>query len=118
MPSFKRGYVMTCLTLLCILTAALPIFAQEPVGEHQGGEVNLVVPDLTRVTFFGGLNGHALLLFGLLIPFLGLVFGLIIYQKLKSLPVHLSMKEVSELIYETCKTYLVTQGKFLMVLWV
>jgi len=54
---------------------------------------------------------------GLIIPVLGLVFGLLIYQKLKNLPVHQSMREISELIYETCKTYLVNQGKFLLILW-
>src|SRR5688572_10061506 len=53
---------------------------------------------------------------GLVVSGLGLLFGLVIYQRLKNLPVHSSMREISELIYETCKTYLLTQGKFLLVL--
>src|SRR5215468_4729646 len=82
-----------------------------------GGEANLKLPDLSKVSFLG-MDGHKLLLFGILICFLGLLFGLLIYRRLKNLPVHKSMREISELIYETCKTYLVTQGKFLLLLWV
>ncbi|MFP5237262.1 MAG: sodium-translocating pyrophosphatase [Acidobacteriota bacterium] len=87
--------------------------------EHGGGEANLILPDLktTAVSFFG-LSGHALLLWGLLFCIFGGIFGLVIYVQLKNLPVHRSMREISELIYETCKTYLVTQGKFLFVLWI
>jgi K(+)-stimulated pyrophosphate-energized sodium pump len=55
---------------------------------------------------------------GLLVSALGMVFGLIIYTQLRKLPVHRSMLEISELIYETCKTYLITQGKFILILWV
>src|SRR5207249_9372202 len=62
------------------------------------------------------ISGTSLLKFGLLISALGMVFGLFIYQKLRKMPVHSSMREISELIYETCKTYLLTQGKFLMIL--
>ncbi len=81
------------------------------------GEANLVVPDLSQATFFNGLiNGRDLLLYSFVFVVLGLVFGLVIYRQLKHLPVHKSMLEMSELIYETCKTYLVTQGKFLVVL--
>jgi K(+)-stimulated pyrophosphate-energized sodium pump len=83
---------------------------------HQpGGEANLKLPDLSQVKFLG-IDGHTLLLLGLIICFLGLLFGLIIYMQLKKLPVHKSMREISELIYETCKTYLVTQGKFILIL--
>src|SRR5499425_1725369 len=82
-----------------------------------GGEANLKLPDLSKVSFLG-MDGHKLLLFGILICFFGLLFGLLIYRRLKNLPVHKSMREISELIYETCKTYLVTQGKFLLLLWV
>src|SRR3989475_5129550 len=85
-------------------------------AEHRGGEVNLVVPDLSRVTFLNGISGPSLLMGGLLIALLGMVFGLVIYQRLRNMPVHSSMREISELIYETCKTYLKTQGKFLMIL--
>jgi len=85
--------------------------------EHRpGGEANLVLPDLSQVTFLGGIDGHSLLLVGLVVSGLGLLFGLVIYQQLKNLPVHSSMREISELIYETCKTYLIQQGKFLLIL--
>jgi K(+)-stimulated pyrophosphate-energized sodium pump len=87
-------------------------------GTHEaGGEANLKLPDLSTVSFLG-VNGHKLLLFGLLVCVFGLLFGLAIYRRLKHLPVHRTMREISELIYETCKTYLITQGKFLMLLWV
>jgi hypothetical protein len=81
------------------------------------GEANLHLPDLSSVDFLG-ISGHSLLLIGLIFCVLGLLFGLAIYLQLKNLPVHSSMREISELIYETCKTYLVTQGKFLAVLWI
>ncbi|HWG57973.1 MAG TPA: sodium-translocating pyrophosphatase [Candidatus Acidoferrales bacterium] len=80
------------------------------------GEANLKLPDLSQVKILG-LDGHTLLLWGLLFCFFGLAFGLTIYVRLKNLPVHRSMREMSELIYETCKTYLITQGKFLILLW-
>src|ERR1700721_654757 len=83
--------------------------------ETAGGEANLKLPDLSSVNFLG-MNGHKLLLFGILFCVFGLAFGLAIYTKLKNLPVHRAMREISELIYETCKTYLVTQGKFLLLL--
>ena len=96
-----------------LIALAAPLMAQ---GQESGGEANLKLPDLGSVTFLGGISGHNLLLGGLLISALGLVFGLTIYVRLRNLPVHSSMREVSELIYETCKTYLATQGKFLMLL--
>ena len=104
--------------LLAFLFASLctPVFAQEPPVHRGGGEANLVLPDLSSVTFLGGIDGRTLLLIGLGIAALGLVFGLIMYTRLRDLPVHASMLEISELIYETCKTYLLTQGKFLMIL--
>ncbi|MGH7626245.1 MAG: sodium-translocating pyrophosphatase [Gemmatimonadaceae bacterium] len=79
------------------------------------GEANLVIPDLTH-EHFRGVQGHLLLVGGLGICILGMLFGLSIYSHLKRLPVHKSMSEVSELIYETCKTYLIQQGKFLLLL--
>src|SRR5437899_446408 len=94
----------------------LLLLAQGAQPEHRGGEVNLVVPDLSRVTFLGGISGPSLLMGGLLIALLGMVFGLVIYKRLRDLAVHASMREISELIYETCKTYLQTQGRFLMIL--
>jgi len=84
---------------------------------REGGEAALKLPDLSQVTFLG-IDGHKLLLIGLVFCFLGLMFGLVIFMQLKNLPVHRSMKEISELIYETCKTYLTTQGKFIMILWI
>ena len=84
-------------------------------GETPGGEANLKLPDLSQVNFLG-IDGHKLLLFGILFCIFGLVFGLVIYTRLKNLPVHRAMREISELIYETCKTYLITQGKFLLLL--
>ena len=95
---------------------AAAAFAQAPVeAEAPGGEANLKLPDLSSVNFLG-IDGHKLLLFGILFCIFGLVFGLVIYRRLKNLPVHRAMREISELIYETCKTYLITQGKFLMLL--
>ncbi|MCA9285526.1 MAG: sodium-translocating pyrophosphatase [Phycisphaerales bacterium] len=78
-------------------------------------EADIKMPDLASQTFLG-LSGHTLLLFGVLVCLAGLAFGAVIYRQLKNMPVHPSMREISELIYETCKTYMVTQGKFLIVL--
>jgi K(+)-stimulated pyrophosphate-energized sodium pump len=89
---------------------------QETAVVHHGGEATLVVPDLGSVDF-RGINGRTLLMGGLVIAALGLVFGLMTFTQLRNLPVHVSMREVSELIYETCKTYLVTQGRFILILW-
>src|SRR6201981_916825 len=86
-------------------------------ADEAGGEANLKLPDLSQVRFLG-IDGHTLLLFGILFCLFGLAFGLWIYMRLKNLPVHKSMRDISELIYETCKTYLTTQGKFLLLLWV
>jgi len=89
-----------------------------PPSQHQGGgEANLRIPDLSQVTF-GGMTGRSLLQWGLSVCILGLGFGMVIFSRLKGMAVHRSMLEMSELIYETCKTYLITQGKFLMILWI
>ncbi len=103
------------------LTAALTILmlhasAALAQPSEAAGEASLQLPDLRSVTFLG-MNGHNILLIGLLFCLFGLLFGLAIYMQLKKLPVHRSMREISELIYETCKTYVVTQGKFLAILW-
>ncbi len=84
--------------------------------EAAGGEANLKLPDLAQVQFLG-MDGHSLLMYGPLFCILGMVFGFVMYVHLKGLPVHRSMKEVSQLIWETCKTYLINQGKFLLLLW-
>jgi K(+)-stimulated pyrophosphate-energized sodium pump len=102
---------------------AASALAQDAAPAHRpGGEANLILPDLSSVFFLGegadGINGHTLLLAGLAVCVLGLLFGLLIYVQLRGMAVHRSMREISELIYETCKTYLITQGKFILVLWV
>ncbi|HZD09162.1 MAG TPA: sodium/proton-translocating pyrophosphatase, partial [Candidatus Limnocylindrales bacterium] len=87
-----------------------------PVSEA-AGEANLKLPDMKGVSFLGdSTSGYNLLRIGLIFCGLGLLFGLTIYMQLKNAPVHRAMKEISELIYETCKTYLVTQGKFILIL--
>src|SRR6516164_6353929 len=82
----------------------------------RASEANLVLPDLSSVPLFGQTNGRTLLIAGMVICLFGLLFGLWQYVKLKRLPVHRAMLEISELIYATCKTYLVTQGKFILIL--
>jgi hypothetical protein len=79
------------------LALGIPTYAQS----HQGGEANLVLPDLDQVTFLNGINGHNLLLFGIVICVLGLGFGLAMYMNLQRMPVHRAMREISELIYAT-----------------
>ena len=121
--SALRRAVPYVLSLLIALAAgALPLSAlvaqEQGPARHAGGEAALVLPDLGQSTFLGGIDGRTLLLAGLFVCALGLIFGLVTYSQLKNMPVHKSMLEVSELIYETCKTYLLTQGKFLMFLWV
>src|SRR5690349_19320527 len=109
----RRSFALlaTALTLLIMVPGSG--FAQAP--GQSGGEAHLILPDLSHGTFVG-IGGRELLMGGLLICALGLVFGLITYMRLRDLPVHNSMRDVSELIWETCKTYLFTQGKFLLVL--
>jgi K(+)-stimulated pyrophosphate-energized sodium pump len=99
------------LALLALIALSTPLMAQEA-----GGEANLKLPDLGMAQFLGGISGHNLLLVGLAVCALGFVFGLFVFVRLRNMPVHSAMREVSELIYETCKTYLATQGKFLMLL--
>ena len=107
----KKSAAMAAL----IIFPAVAALAQ-PASEG-GGEASLKLPDLSSVQFLG-IDGHRLLLIGILFCVFGLLFGLIIYTRLKNLPVHRAMREISELIYETCKTYLLTQGKFLLFLWI
>jgi len=93
--------------------------AAEHTGGHKpGGEANLVLPRVGEAKFFNDkIDGYTLLLAGIVVSILGMVFGLAIYAQLKGLPVHKSMLDISELIYATCKSYMIQQGKFLMVLW-
>src|SRR5712675_2545774 len=129
------------LALLAVLAFALPMaFAQQPASNvaltasaqaggavqeqaatkpsnEAGGEADLTLPDMKSVPFLDNkISGYNLLKIGLIFCALGGLFGLVIYMQLKNAPVHRVMKEVSELIYETCKTYLVTQGKFILIL--
>ncbi len=81
----------------------------------QASEASLVLPDFRSVSFLN-MDGRTLLMYGLVVCFAGLLFGYVQYVRMKEIKIHRSMAEVSELIYETCKTYLITQGKFLIVL--
>src|SRR5271166_5982619 len=101
---------------LLLLTAGYALAQPAAQTDEAGGEAALKLPDLSSVSFLG-VDGHRLLMIGLLFCVFGLGFGMVIFMRLKNLPVHRSMREISELIYETCKTYLITQGKFLMLLW-
>ncbi|HSE14131.1 MAG TPA: sodium/proton-translocating pyrophosphatase, partial [Candidatus Deferrimicrobium sp.] len=105
--AFARKLIpaMAALVLVLLATAA------------NASEADLIIPDLARQSFLG-VNGHNLLLGGLVICILGIAFSLVQFSQIRNLPVHKSMLEISELIYETCKTYLITQGKFLAILWV
>src|SRR5437762_1604557 len=115
-----KSTIHILLTWLAVVALGTPLMAQEAAG----GEANLRLPKLGSVScgypdcvsFLGGISGSTLLLGGLVVSALGLLFGLMIFTRLKNMPVHSSMREVSELIYETCKTYLGTQGKFLILL--
>ncbi|PYX70856.1 MAG: sodium-translocating pyrophosphatase, partial [Acidobacteria bacterium] len=104
--------------VVALLTVSAAAAFAQPAGEG-GGEAALKLPKLDLVSFFNGaIDGHKLLLIGILFCLFGLGFGMAIFMRLKNLPVHRSMREISELIYETCKTYLITQGKFILLLWV
>jgi K(+)-stimulated pyrophosphate-energized sodium pump len=117
-PQICRSVLSIVSGLALLLITASSALAQT-TGHKPGGEANLILPDLSKVSFFNGsVDGHTLLLVGIGVCVLGLLFGLWIYMQLKNLPVHRSMREISELIYATCKTYLTTQGKFILILWV
>jgi K(+)-stimulated pyrophosphate-energized sodium pump len=110
------------LTVTTLPVLAAPVTTQPELGapegegrRHGGGEANLVLPDLSQEEFLG-VDGRSLLFAGLFVTLAGMAFGFVIYRQLRDLPVHRAMLEVSELIYETCKTYLQTQGRFLMIL--
>src|SRR6476659_7844042 len=104
---------LAAVVMMMAVSAAGALAQNAP--EAAGGEASLKLPDLSQVSFLG-VDGHKLLMIGILFCVAGLLFGLAIYTRLKHLPVHRSMLEISELIYETCKTYLITQGKFILIL--
>jgi K(+)-stimulated pyrophosphate-energized sodium pump len=106
---------LICALAISAAVAQVPEPVQTTASHEGGGEANLVLPNLGQVDFHG-LNARTLLLAGLGICVLGLLFGMVIFTQLKNLPVHKAMQEISELIYETCKTYLITQGKFILIL--
>ncbi len=83
-------------------------------------EADINIPDLTAVKFagLGGVSGYTLMMLGIVFCAIGALFGIVQYLQTKALPVHESMAKVSHTIYETCKTYLITQGKLLAILWV
>ena len=113
-----RGWMKIAAAVAALLMVLVgPVAAQqpEPAERGPGGEASLVLPALDSVDV-GGYNGRTLLMIGLGVSLGGMIFGLLIMARLKALPVHRSMLEISDLIYETCKTYLVTQGKFLALL--
>jgi K(+)-stimulated pyrophosphate-energized sodium pump len=113
------GLMKKILAATALLTVGATAALAQPAGEAAGGEASLNLPDLSSVSFLNGaIDGHRLLLIGILFCIFGLGFGMVIYMRLKNLPVHRSMREISELIYETCKTYLITQGRFILFLWV
>ncbi|MBZ5540233.1 MAG: sodium-translocating pyrophosphatase [Acidobacteriia bacterium] len=113
--SFRGRAAKTLAALAALLLITAPVVLAQPAPEAAGGEAALKLPDLSQVQFLG-IDGHRLLTIGILFCVFGLLFGLTIYTRLKNLPVHRAMREISELIYETCKTYLVTQGRFLLLL--
>src|SRR5436309_326030 len=83
-------------------------------------EADINIPDLSQVKFqgLGGVGGVTLMYWGIVICAIGAIFGWVQYKQTKALPVHESMGKVSNTIWETCKTYLIQQGKFLAILWV
>ena len=88
-------------------------------GTALASEADLKLPELKDVAFasLGGISGYHLMLIGIGVCFLGLAFGLFQYFTTEKLPVHKSMRDVSSIIWETCKSYLAQQGKFLVILW-
>src|ERR1051325_7179663 len=128
--SSRRNFTAVAITLLILMTSpafshssgTVPQPAAQPLQEAQGtagtqaetpparevgGEAGLKLPDMSSVPFLhGSISGSRLLSAGLIFCALGGIFGLVIYMQLKNLPVHPSMREISEMIYETCKTYL------------
>src|SRR6202051_3518778 len=114
--SLRSRFAMAGAACAALILSNVSVALAQSAADTAGGEAGLKLPDLSPVSFLG-IEGHKLLTIGLLFCILGLIFGMVIFNRLKNLPVHRSMREVSELIYETCKTYLITQGKFLLFLW-
>ncbi len=107
--------VASLLSLLVACVVALAPKAAFGAQPHRSGEANLILPDLSSVQVLGT-DGHSLLMVGLLVSALGILFGVVALKQIKALPVHKSMADVSQIIWETCKTYLFQQGKFILML--
>ncbi|HTO52994.1 MAG TPA: sodium-translocating pyrophosphatase [Myxococcota bacterium] len=106
----RRVWILACAALLAAFFGADAAFASE---------ASLKLPSFSTPLFFGGsTSGASILIWGLAVSALGLVFGIVQYTQLRNLPVHKSMLEISELIYATCQQYLITQGRFIIQLWV
>ncbi len=112
----KKPFNVTWPSRAVSVLGSLGLLLQAP--NAYASEADLLLPDLHSQSFLGGIPGDTLLMWGLVICLFGMIFGLVQYVGIRKLPVHSAMREISELIYETCKTYLVTQGKFILVLWV
>ncbi len=116
MPSVSGARLQSFLAIVAGLVALLlPGLASAAEPHKGGGEANLILPDLSSVQVLG-MSGRSLLMLGLIVALLGMVFGVVTLNQVKNLPAHKSMKDISQIIWETCKTYLVTQGKFIMML--
>ncbi len=103
-----------------LMLSSLGIMLLLLVSSAFAGEADIILPDLSKVSFsiFGGLSGLSIMYFGIVVCFIGLVFSIIQANQTKNLPCHEAMLEVSEIIWQTCKSYLAQQGKFLIILWV
>ncbi len=113
----RRRAVAKVLAAATASWAATSTWAFAAGAQEAAGEANLKLPDLSQAQFLG-IDGHKLLMVGILFCIFGLLFGLVSYSRVRNLPVHRSMAEISQLIWETCKTYLIQQGKFLFLLWI
>ncbi len=114
MSFLKKCNPVSIFSSICIMLLLLATHAF-------AGEADIVLPDLSKVSFniFGGaMNGLSIMYFGLVVCLVGLVFAIIQYNQTKNTPAHKSMLDVSDIIWETCKSYLAQQGKFLVILWV
>ncbi|MFT3875458.1 MAG: sodium-translocating pyrophosphatase [Propioniciclava sp.] len=115
-PAHRRVPLVVA-TVIVLGLAGCSMGPTAPGTGHGGGEANLRLPDLSQAVVAGGVDGRVLLMVGMVISLVGLVFGLVTYLGLRRLPVHEAMREVSELIYATCRAYLAQQGRFLAILW-
>ncbi len=108
-----RSLIRAGAAALLVLVSVSTAMASEAAA--MASEADLILPDVGQATFHG-ISGRILLMAGLLVCIGGGAFGIVIFNRLRNLPVHQSMRDVSELIYQTCKTYLINQGKFILLL--